>query len=80
MAPKERRAHTLEHNEQDPLDAIHPDGGLVDVWVMDDQTIVCDPKLANAVVDPVDHTCQHPKPGGVRNRIKTHAIIYATDE
>ena len=39
---------------------------------MDDQTIRCDPKLASAVIDA------HQKRGGIRNRLKTHAIIYAT--
>ena len=47
---------------------------------MDDQTVLCDPLLANAVIDAVDSTCQGPKRGGVRNRVKTHVILYASPE
>ena len=43
------------------MGAIHPNGGLVDVWIMDDQTIICDPELTNAVVDAVYRACQDPK-------------------
>ncbi|MFM7987604.1 MAG: hypothetical protein ACKPKO_50645, partial [Candidatus Fonsibacter sp.] len=57
---------------------IHPQGGVVDAWLMDDQTIVCDQFLANAVIDSVDAACQHPNRGGIRNRLKTHVIIHAT--
>ena len=46
---------------------------------MDDQTVICDPIMTNAVIDAVDAACQDPKRGGIRNRVKTHAIIYATD-
>ena len=45
---------------------------------MDDQTIICDISLIHAVIDAVDTTCQNPKRGGVRNRTKTHVIVYAT--
>ena len=48
---------------------------MVDVWIMDDQTVICDPILVNAVVDAVDAACQDPKRGGVRIRVKTRAII-----
>ena len=61
----------LEHDASDPFDLIHPNGGLVDAWIMDDQTIICDPKLVNPIIDAVDQTCQRPERGGVRNRIKT---------
>ena len=63
-----------------PIDPIHPDGGVVDVWLMDDQTIACDPILVNAVIDAVDTTCQDPKRGGVRNPTKTHVILYASPQ
>ena len=63
MTPKERRTHLLEHDAQDPYHPVRPNGGAVDVWSMDDQTIICDPALTNAVVDAVDTTCQDPKRG-----------------
>ena len=74
MTPQEQRNHLLQHDAQDPYDPIHPNGGFVDVWLIDDQTIACDPLLTNAVIDAVDTTCQHPKRGGVRNITKTHVI------
>ena len=80
MTPQERRNHMLQHDAQDPYDPIHPNGGVVDVWLMDDQTIPCDPVLTNAVIDAVDITCQDPKRGGVRNRTKTHAVLYASPQ
>ena len=43
----------LQNNATDPYDNIHPQGGMVDVWIMDDQTVICDPILVNAVVDAV---------------------------
>ena len=70
----------LEHNSQDLLDAVRPGGGLVDVWIMDDQTIICDPTLVNSIIDADDVACQGPSRGGVRNRVKTHVILYATPE
>jgi hypothetical protein len=63
-----------------PFDPIHPNGGVVDVWLMDDQTIICDTALIHAVIYAVDTTCQHPKRGGIRNRTKTHVILYATPQ
>ena len=63
-----------------PYDPIHPNGGGVDVWLMDDQTIACDPMLTNAVIDAVDVTCQGPKRGGICNRTKTHVILYASPQ
>ena len=68
----------LQRDAEDPYDPIQPNGGVVDVWLMDDQTIACDPTLANAVIDAVDTTCQDTTRGGVRNRTKTHVILYAT--
>ncbi|MFM7987187.1 MAG: hypothetical protein ACKPKO_48535, partial [Candidatus Fonsibacter sp.] len=70
----------LQNNAQYPLDTIHPEGGMVDLWLMDDQTIVLEPSLINTSIDAVDHACQTPTQGGIRNRTKTHAIIYATPE
>ena len=70
----------LQHDAQYPYDPIHPNGGVVDAWLMDDQTIACDPVLINSVIDAVGTTCQDPKRGGVRNRPKTHVILYATPE
>ena len=80
LPPSVRRQQTLDQNAQDPYDSIHPDGGLVDVWIMDDQTIVGDPALTNPLIDAVDITCQDPKRGGIRNRTKTHVIIYASQD
>ena len=72
MTPNARRTHLLEQDAQYPYDPIHPNGGGVDVWLMDDQTIACDFVLTNAVIDAVDTTCQDAKRGGVRrNRTKT---------
>ena len=48
--------------------------------MMDDQTIVCDPLIMNAVIDSGDVACEDPKRGGLRNIPKTHAIIYASAE
>ena len=59
---------------------MHPNGVVVDVWLMGDQTVICDPALTNAVIDAVDTTCQDPTRGGVRNRPKTHATLYASPE
>ena len=50
----------LEHDAQDPLGLIHPNGGLVDVWIMDDQTIIFDSKLISPIIHAVDITCQDP--------------------
>ena len=80
MTPNERRTHLLEQDAQYPYDPIRPTGCVVDVWLMDDQTIMCDPALTNAVVDAVDTTCQDPERGGICNRPKTHVILYATPE
>jgi hypothetical protein len=49
----------LQQDAQYPYDPIHPHGGVVDVWLMDDQTIACDPLLTNAVIDSVDLACQY---------------------
>ena len=46
----------LAQDAIDPYDEVQTDGGLVDIWLMDDQTIICDPALTNAVVDAVDTT------------------------
>ena len=80
LPPSVRRQQTLDHNAQDPYDSIHPDGGLVDVWIMDDQTIVGDPALTNPLIDAVDITCQDPKRGRISNCTKTHVIIYASQD
>ena len=74
LTPKERRQHVLQHDTQYPLDTVHPDEGLVDVWIMGDHTIICDPTLANPISDVVDTTCQDPKRGGVRSRTKTMSM------
>ena len=47
---------------------------------MDDQTVMCDPRLVNHVIDAVGAMCEDPNRGRVRNRLKTHVIIYATLE
>jgi hypothetical protein len=54
MTPQQRRHLTLQQDAEDPYDPIQPNSGVVDVWLMDDQTIACDPILANAVIDAVD--------------------------
>ncbi|MFM7978988.1 MAG: hypothetical protein ACKPKO_06690, partial [Candidatus Fonsibacter sp.] len=78
LTPKERRQQILPHNTHDPFDLIHQDGGMVDLWLMDDQTIICDPALINTIIDAVDRACAAPTRGGIRNRTKTHVILYAT--
>ena len=80
MTPHERRTHLRQNDAQHPYDPINPNGGGVDVWLMDGQAIICDPILTNAVIDAVDTTCQDPKRGGVRNRPKTHVILYANPQ
>jgi acetyl esterase/lipase len=47
---------------------------------MDDQAIICDPKLVSSFIDAVDSACQQPQRGGIRNRINAHFILYATPE
>ena len=47
---------------------------------MGDQTILCDLALICAVIDAVDAACQDRMSGGIRSRLKTHAIIYASAE
>ena len=51
MTSKERLKRMLPDNASDPYDNIHPQGGLVDVWIVDDQTVICDPIMTNAVID-----------------------------
>ena len=65
----------LQHDTNDPFDLIHPNGGMVDVWIMDDQAVICDPKLIHPTIDAVDNACQHPQRSGVRNRIESHVIL-----
>eukprot|EP00974_Lingulodinium_polyedra_P051482 4953360-Lingulodinium_polyedra.AAC.1 len=52
---------------------------MVDLWLMDDETMFCDPVLVPAVLDAVDGRAGAPERGGERNVAKTHAIYYATD-
>eukprot|EP00974_Lingulodinium_polyedra_P000169 15922-Lingulodinium_polyedra.AAC.1 len=47
---------------------------------MDDQTIVCDPRLATAILAAVDERTEATTRGGKRNAEKTHASYYATDD
>ena len=70
----------MQQDAQGPLDDVQPDGGAVDVWLMDDQTISCDNDWCVRPFDAVGEDCQGPARGGVRNRTKTHAIIYANDQ
>ena len=79
MDPKTRRAAMMQQDAQDPLDEVQQDGGTVDVWLMDDQTIACDPRLLCVVLDAVDDGCQDKSRGGVRNRTTTHVIIYVNE-
>ena len=39
-----------------------------------------DPRLVRPILDAVDADCKDPKRGGIRNRTKTHVIIYATPQ
>ena len=55
MTPTERPAHMFQNSAQYPYD---PPGGLVDLWLVDAQTIFCDPTLVSAVNDAVDAACQ----------------------
>eukprot|EP00974_Lingulodinium_polyedra_P033314 3203374-Lingulodinium_polyedra.AAC.1 len=47
---------------------------------MDDQTIVCDPRLVTAILTAVDERTEATTRGGKRNVEKTHVIYYATDD
>eukprot|EP00974_Lingulodinium_polyedra_P102009 9879861-Lingulodinium_polyedra.AAC.1 len=47
---------------------------------MDDQTIVCDPRLVTAILTAVDERTEATTRGGKRNVAKTHVIYYATDD
>ena len=60
MTSNARRKRMLQNSASDPYDNIHAQGGTEDVWIMDDQTVICDPILINAVVDAIDAACQDP--------------------
>eukprot|EP00974_Lingulodinium_polyedra_P041713 4006831-Lingulodinium_polyedra.AAC.1 len=47
---------------------------------MDDQTIVCGPRLVTAILTAVDERTEATTRGGKRNVEKTHVIYYATDD
>ena len=61
MDPQTRRTVMLEKSAQDPLDNVHPDGGMVEVRFMDDEIVACDPTLVCPSHDAVDIECQDPK-------------------
>ena len=63
----------LQHDAEDPYDPIHPNGGVVDVWLMDEKTIACDPLLVNAVIDAVDTTLPRSMESGSGQRCPAHA-------
>ena len=68
----------MQQSATDPLDEVQPAGVTVDVWLMDDQTVMCDPRLKSPIRDALDKECTDPTRGGERNCTKTHAIIYAS--
>ena len=49
----------------------------MDTWLMDDQTVACDPRFVCPILGAADQECTDPTRGGEWNRVKTHAIIYA---
>eukprot|EP00974_Lingulodinium_polyedra_P024820 2400305-Lingulodinium_polyedra.AAC.1 len=53
---------------------------MADLWLMDDQTIVCGPRLATAILAAVDERTEATTRGGKRNAGKTRVVYYVTDE
>ena len=45
LDPKTRRTLMLEQNAQGTFDNTHPDGGIVDLWLMSDQAVACNPQV-----------------------------------
>ena len=44
----------MQQSATDPLDEVQPAGVTVDVWLMDDQTVMCDPRLICPIRDALD--------------------------
>eukprot|EP00974_Lingulodinium_polyedra_P094942 9201512-Lingulodinium_polyedra.AAC.1 len=62
----------LPDNASDPMDGIARGGGVTDLWLTDDQTMFCDPRLVPGVLNVVDEKTEMVERGGKRNRAGTH--------
>eukprot|EP00974_Lingulodinium_polyedra_P000986 91141-Lingulodinium_polyedra.AAC.1 len=62
----------LADGASDPMDGIARGGGVTDLWLMDDQTIFCDPCWVPDVLNTVDEKTEMVERGAQRNKANTH--------
>eukprot|EP00974_Lingulodinium_polyedra_P111353 10771200-Lingulodinium_polyedra.AAC.1 len=54
----------LTDSASDPMDGIAQGGGMTGLWLMDDQTIFCDPRIVPEVLKTVDEKIKMFERGG----------------